>query len=168
MSQAANVFRFNEFEVDEGLCELRRSGRRVALQRRPLEVLIHLVRNRHRVVSKEELLRGVWGGVIVSDAALSSALRDLRRALGDDGRAQHSIQTRHGFGYRFVAKLDDTPPAASASADAPELDAAWWEGFSRRLVAFVAAEFEAAGAPEAGRAFLDQALEGARPTFSNE
>jgi DNA-binding winged helix-turn-helix (wHTH) protein len=153
-------FRFGPFELDEDLCELRCHDRRIPIQRRPLELLRHLIRNRHRVVSKAELLEVVWRGVAVSDAALSSALRDLRRALGDDGRTQHTIRTSHGFGYRFVAELEPAAPATGGDPDRPlevpappGLDPAWWVSFSQRLAAFVTAELasaEGADGPPSG------------------
>lgn len=104
-----SVWRFKDFEVDEALCELRRGGRRVPLQRKPYQLLVYLVANRHRVVSRDDLLEVVWQGVAVSDSALASALRDLRRALSDAGRSPWAIETVHGFGYRFIAKIDERP-----------------------------------------------------------
>jgi len=141
---------FGDFELDEEYKELRRSGERVDLQRRPLELLLQLVRHRQRVVSKEELFETVWSGLAVSDAALASAIRDLRRVLGDDGREQRLIRTYHGFGYRFAAAVRErrrTPAVRSEPAAAPAGgDASWMAGFSRRLVAFLAAELAEAPA----------------------
>lgn len=129
------VWRFREFELDERLCELRRAGRRVPLQRKPYQLLVYLVANRHRVVSRADLLRVVWQGVAVSDAAFASALRDLRRALGDSGRASWAIVTIPGFGYRFIARVDAQVVAGeTARAVAGRGDEGWRWALAQKLV----------------------------------
>jgi hypothetical protein len=67
------VFAFCDYEVDEALRELRRKGRRVELQSTPLRLLLYLLRNRDRVIPKDELLDRVWSDVAVSEGALSTA-----------------------------------------------------------------------------------------------
>ena len=102
---------FGRFVLDGGLRELRRDGRRVALQPTPMRLLWYLIRNRDRVVSGRELLERVWPGAHVTDPALAGALRLLRRALDDESHTL--IQTRRGQGYRFsadVVELRDAPP----------------------------------------------------------
>ena len=94
---------FGQFNLDTDLGRLRRAGEIVPLRPLPLRLLLVLLENRHRVVSSEELLAAVWPGTAVSWSALSSALRDLRRALDDSGARQHTIETLRGRGYRFVA-----------------------------------------------------------------
>ena len=69
---------------------------------KPQRLLVFLIRNRHRVVPKAELLDQVWPEAVVSDAALSTALKAVRIAVGDDGSTQHVIRTYRGRGYRFV------------------------------------------------------------------
>lgn len=162
MSTSSPVHAFADFELDESLRELRHQGRPSPLRRRPLELLIHLIHNRHRVVSKTELLDALWPGIVVSEAALLSAMRDLRRALRDSGRSQDIIKTHHGFGYRFVAEVrrrartDGVPEDGRLSARdvSPELlealeeacdDGGWTQSFARRLVAFIRKELDAAG-----------------------
>jgi len=66
-----------------------------------------LVRQRHRVVTKEEILDAIWGGRFVSESALTSRVKALRRAIGDDGKAQRLIRTVHGRGYQFVGAVSD-------------------------------------------------------------
>jgi predicted ATPase len=68
-------------------------------------VLRYLIDHRTRVVPKEELLDEIWGDRFVSESTLTSRIKAARRAIGDDGRAQHSILTVHGVGYRFVAEV---------------------------------------------------------------
>ena len=74
-------------------------------------MLAFLVTHHDRVVTKEELLDQVWGDRFVSESALTSRIKQARRALGDDGRRQDVIRTVHGRGYRFVAPLGDVAAA---------------------------------------------------------
>ncbi|HYO40987.1 MAG TPA: alpha/beta fold hydrolase [Nocardioidaceae bacterium] len=97
-------------ELDEELFELRRHGARVALEPQAFDVLVHLVHHRDRVVSKEELMDAVWGGRFVSETAVTSRIKQVRRALGDDGASQQSVRTAHGRGYRFVATVATVAP----------------------------------------------------------
>ncbi len=110
------VLRFGRFELDLDRGELRREGVVVAMQRRPLEVLAHLVQRRDLFVSKEELFESIWPDTVVSEAALFSALRDVRRALGDDGRHQAWIETARGRGFRFVAPVASPPEPLAIEA----------------------------------------------------
>lgn len=107
MPAEAGPVHFGDFELDEARFELRRGGVLVELQATPFRLLQHLLRERARVVPKEELLAVVWPEAVVSDAALSSALKEVRRALGDDGKAQRWIQTLKGRGMRFVGHVED-------------------------------------------------------------
>jgi DNA-binding winged helix-turn-helix (wHTH) protein/tetratricopeptide (TPR) repeat protein len=106
------LFVFGDFEVDEATCELRRSGVPVKIQPKPFALLVHLARNRHRMVDRDELLRTVWPSVKVSEQAFSSAIRDLRRALGDTDAAHRTILTVRGRGFRFAANVTMEPNAS--------------------------------------------------------
>lgn len=79
---------------------------RVRLEPKALAVLRLLVENHDRVVSREEMIEVIWGGRFVSDAAVSTALRAARKAVGDDGDHQTMIRTLHGVGHRFVAAVE--------------------------------------------------------------
>src|SRR5882724_1630891 len=70
----AMTYRFGLFELDEERFELRRSGRRLAVQRKVLEALLYLVKHRERLVSKDELMKGPWNGTVVTDGALSQVI----------------------------------------------------------------------------------------------
>jgi DNA-binding winged helix-turn-helix (wHTH) protein len=104
---------------DAILCEERRELRRgdalVPVQPKVLDVLLYLVQNRHRVVSQPELLRGVWRDAVVTGASLARALKEARRALGDDGRGQRWIRTLPGRGYRFVGPVTEKAGGAPAA-----------------------------------------------------
>ena len=98
----------DDIELDETLFEVRRDGQPVPLEPQAFDVLLHLVRHHDRVVPKEELMDTIWGGRFVSETTVTSRIKQVRRALGDDGQAQRFIRTHHGRGYRFVADVDDT------------------------------------------------------------
>jgi pimeloyl-ACP methyl ester carboxylesterase/DNA-binding winged helix-turn-helix (wHTH) protein len=112
-------YAFEHHELDVDTFELRREGMAVQIEPQVFDVLVHLIRHRDRVVTKEELLDSVWGDRFVSESALTSRLKAARRAIGDDGRAQRCIRTVHGRGYRFVAPVeeqDDAQPDESVVA----------------------------------------------------
>jgi DNA-binding winged helix-turn-helix (wHTH) protein len=100
------LFQFEDFVLDPERRELRRAGALVAVEPQVFDVLCYLVMHRDRVVRKEELLDEVWGDRFVSESALTSRIKDARRAVGDDGRRQAVIRTIHGRGYRFVAPVE--------------------------------------------------------------
>jgi DNA-binding winged helix-turn-helix (wHTH) protein len=109
------VIRFGDFELDETRRELRRSGASVPVQPKVLELLAFLIRHRERVVPQAELLRALWPDAVVTSASLARALKEARRALGDDGATQRVIRTHRGGGYRFVAALDAAVEAVRTS-----------------------------------------------------
>jgi len=95
----------DDLELDTQLLELRRGGQRVPLEPQAFDVLVYLVSHRDRVVPKDELMDAVWGGRFVTETAVTSRIKQLRRALGDDGQSQRMIRTMHGRGYRFAAPV---------------------------------------------------------------
>ncbi|MGQ4388722.1 alpha/beta fold hydrolase [Streptomyces sp. SAS_270] len=98
-----DTYRFGEYELDMARHQLRRAGESVHVEPRALDLLRHLVEHRDRVVPKSELLDEVWGDRFVSEAALTTALRTVRLAVGDTGSRQQLIRTVHRRGYQFVA-----------------------------------------------------------------
>ena len=96
---------FAGMELDAARFELRRGGTPVPMEPQAFDVLVYLVQHRDRVVAKEELMDQIWGGRFVSETAVTSRIKQIRRALGDDGRVQNLIKTSHGRGYRFVAEV---------------------------------------------------------------
>jgi len=115
----ATVFRFGDCELDLAQYELRRGTDVVHVEPQVLDVLSHLVVNRDRLVPKTELLDAVWGDRFVSESALTSRLKQARRAVGDDGQAQRMIATVHGRGYRFVAPVVEIDGAAPDGREPP-------------------------------------------------
>ena len=110
-------FRFDEFEIDLGQQELRRDGQVVRIEPQVFELLVYLVRNANRIVSKEELIEAVWQGRVISEAALSSCVSAARRAISDSGKDQRRIRTASKRGFRFVGALDDATPPQTLLAD---------------------------------------------------
>lgn len=111
------MFRFGEFELDLDRYELRRGGEVVKTEPRVLEVLNFLIARRERVVPKEELLDSIWSDVHVSESALTTTIRDARRALGDGSGESKWIRTIYGRGFRFVGDvIDDAAPAPAPVA----------------------------------------------------
>lgn len=115
------IFRFAGFELDADRRELRHAGVRAQLEPQVFALLLLLVRNRTRAVTKAEILAHVWNGRLVSESALSSRIKSLRQAVGDSGREQAVIRTVHGTGFRFVADVTECPPVVVADRTGAEL-----------------------------------------------
>ena len=108
-------FRFGPFELDAQRFELLQVGVPVPAEPQVVALLLFLVANRHRLVTKDEIVDAVWNGRIVSDSAISSRIKSARQAVGDDGSEQRIIRTIHGRGFRFIAEVEDnigTPASA--------------------------------------------------------
>lgn len=112
------VYDFGPFTLDPRERTLRRDGRPVRIQAKPLDLLLLLVARRDQLVRKDEIFAAVWKGVAVADANLPIQINALRRTLGDDpddpGAARY-IETVPGHGYRFVARVAERelePPSA--------------------------------------------------------
>ncbi len=106
---------FADFRLDAERFQLSRGDQPVRLEPQALSMLIHLVQNRDRMVTKDEIVAAVWHGHAVSDASISSRIRSVRQAVDDDGARQAVVRTVHGRGFRFVAEVSDLPPANAAS-----------------------------------------------------
>jgi TolB-like protein len=120
--EASVDLRFAQFEIDLRRQEVRRSGKAIAVEPQVFDVLVHLVRHRDRIVSKDELIEAVWHGRAVSDGALFSRISAARRAIGDTGEAQSLIRTLHKRGFRFVGDVTtDAPPIVPADEARPAL-----------------------------------------------
>jgi TolB-like protein len=117
-------YEFGEHVIDLDRRELRRGGERIATEPQVFDLIAFLVRNRERVVSRDDLINEVWGGRIVSDSAVTTRINAARRALGDSGAAQAVIRTLSRKGVRFIAEVHEggmpaTRISPQATADAP-------------------------------------------------
>lgn len=98
-------FQFGDYTMDADRRELHRAGDAVHVEPQVFDLILHLIRNRDRVVSKDDLLASVWGGRIVSESTLSNRINAARRALGDSGEHQQFIKTIARRGIRFVGDV---------------------------------------------------------------
>ena len=112
---------FCDFMLDPQRHELHRDGTRLPLRPKVFQVLIYLIEQRHRVVTRDELLAEVWPNQCVGEETLTSCIKAARRALGDSGQTQSVIRTVHGCGMRFIADITvtDTPLAALTTPSLP-------------------------------------------------
>src|SRR5688500_10680163 len=100
--EMSSRFRFGRFLVSPGHRSLRRDSQDVPLIARYFDLLVLLLAERHRVVTRQEIFDRIWSDVVVSDGALSQAIRTIRRVLGDDSREPRFVRTVSRHGYRFV------------------------------------------------------------------
>src|SRR6185437_6905889 len=114
--ESALVFRFDDYVIDAERRELRGATELVALEPQVFDLLLYLVRNRDRVVSKDDMIQEVWGGRIISDSTLTTRLNAARKAVGDNGAAQRLIRTVHRRGVRFIGAVSEVGEAASEVA----------------------------------------------------
>jgi TolB-like protein len=110
---------FQGCALDVEARELRRNGVLVPVEPQVFDLLVHLIRNRARVVSKDELLDCIWHGRIVSDSALANRINAARLAVGDDGEKQKVIRTLPRKGFRFVGEMAQEPPEPRSSVETP-------------------------------------------------
>lgn len=102
------AWEFGAYRLDPERFELACRGERVRVEPQVLAMLVHLVRNRHRMVTRDELVEAVWNGATVSDASIASRIRSVRAAVGDDGARQEVIRTVHGRGFRFLPEVRES------------------------------------------------------------
>lgn len=111
------LFLFEDFVLDPGRRELRRGSEDISLEPQVFDLLLHLIQNCDRVVSRDELIASVWQGRIVSESTLASRINAARNAIRDNGQAQRLIKTIQRKGVRFVGAVreheEDTVPAAA-------------------------------------------------------
>jgi DNA-binding winged helix-turn-helix (wHTH) protein/pimeloyl-ACP methyl ester carboxylesterase len=110
------LFFFEDNVLDPGRRELRCKGALVAVEPQVFDLLLFLIQNRERVVSKDDLIAGVWDGRIVSDSTLTSRINAARRAIGDSGEQQRLIRTVARKGIRFVGAVREGEEPSDVSA----------------------------------------------------
>src|SRR4051812_9840515 len=115
---ADKTFVFAEFNLHAELRTLQRKGVPIHLAKRPFDVLLFLIQNRERVVSREELLNRFWDGHEVYDDALRKCVGAIRTAL-DDLKSARFIETRRGSGFRFVGSVLEAPALADRPSQLP-------------------------------------------------
>src|ERR671910_392233 len=107
-------FQFGDHALDVERRELRRGATLIAVEPQVFDLLVYLLRNRDRVVSKDDLIAAVWHGRVVSESTLTSRINAARRAVGDSGEEQRLIRTAARKGIRFVADVREGAEPACA------------------------------------------------------
>ena len=124
------LYSFENFSLDTARRELRRGGALIALQPQVFDLLEYAIRNRERVVSKDDLLAAVWNGRIVSESTLGTRINAARSAIGDSGEKQRLLRTAYGKGIRFVGVVHEEEETIRKLA---AIFAADVEGYSRLM-----------------------------------
>jgi TolB-like protein/DNA-binding winged helix-turn-helix (wHTH) protein/tetratricopeptide (TPR) repeat protein len=112
------VYKFGAFELDLAAQTLTLNSNEIELQRKALDLLVFLIENRQRAVTKDELQSAIWPRSIITEAALTRAVMKARKALRADGQERTWIKTVHGRGYRFVGGVEVSVDAAARQSAA--------------------------------------------------
>lgn len=112
------IYRFDDFSLDIDRQELRRCGDLVSIEPQVFDLLLYIIQNRERVVSKDDLIANVWNGRIVADSTLTSRITSVRNAVGDSGDRQRLIRTVARKGLRFIGEVGEHPNPADRFAPA--------------------------------------------------
>ena len=114
MGSKSFVFRFDDVKVCEREFSLVKADQALTVEPKAFRVLLFLLRNPQRLVTKDELLNAVWGDVAVGEGSLTRCIWMLRNALGDDTRGTRSryIETVPTVGYRFICKVEASENAS--------------------------------------------------------
>src|SRR5918994_493217 len=113
------TYLFEDYSLNTERRELRRGTDLISVEPQVFDLLLFLVRNRTRVVSRDDLIADVWNGRIVSESALYSRITAARQAIGDSGETQRLIRTVARKGLRFVADVRETQSQTGASIPKP-------------------------------------------------
>ena len=142
--------RFAEFELDFGRFQLYRGGVPVRLEGLPLQLLMFLVDNQRRLVTREQIAEALWGKDVFVDIeqGINTAIRKVRIALGDDSLQPQYLQTVVGRGYRFVAPTSENAEASTGTAEAFAISP---EEFGRAIMAAAGLEPDDPDAPPKAR-----------------
>jgi pimeloyl-ACP methyl ester carboxylesterase/DNA-binding winged helix-turn-helix (wHTH) protein len=108
------IYRFNQCTLDTERYQLSLRDKPVSVEPLVFDLLVYLVENQDRVVTREELLDKLWEGKVVTDSALGARLKDARKAVQDSGSKQKVIKTFHGRGYQFIAEATEATTNSSA------------------------------------------------------
>jgi TolB-like protein len=113
-------YAFEDYVIDSDRRELTRSAEPIAVGPQVFDLLLHLLRNREHVVSKDELLDAVWAGRIVSESTLTSHINAARKAIGDSGQNQRLLRTIARKGFRFVGDVSEIASRSAAVSTEPD------------------------------------------------
>ena len=123
MQPSGDTVRFGQFALDRGTRRLLAAGAEVHLSPKAFELLLILLAERPRAVSKADLHARLWPDAFVSEANLFGLIKEIRHALGDDSRQSRFIRTLHGFGYAFGGAAED---GSGSGRRRPSNEATYW------------------------------------------
>ncbi|MDJ0917127.1 MAG: winged helix-turn-helix domain-containing protein [Woeseiaceae bacterium] len=122
------IYKFGDVQLDTELFSVTREGQPVSVEPKVFDLLVFLIRNRDRLISRDQLFDELWPDRVVSENVLSNDIKLARAAIGDDGQQQRFIRTLRGRGYQFVGDVEEvvstTGPTADASNGTPSTGAA--------------------------------------------
>src|SRR5262245_43133509 len=121
-TQPSTVLYFAPFRLDVADAQVWREDEALELRPKTFAVLRYMAERSGRLVTKDELLHGVWGGTFVGEAVLKNCIRELRTALGDAVQAPRFIATVHRRGYRFIAKVKVSDRSGGPRSEVPGAD----------------------------------------------
>jgi len=110
------IFRFDRFTLDSDTRRLLSGGDEIHLSPKALHLLLILVENQRRAVSRAELQKELWPATFVLDTNLASLIKEIRRSLNDTADTPRFVRTVHRFGYWFIGEVRQTPPVQSADS----------------------------------------------------
>jgi TolB-like protein len=150
LASESMIYRFDSLELDTAQMELRDGGQPVSVEPQVFALLRLLIEKRDRMVPREEIINAIWDGRFVSDSAVTSRIKSLRQALGDDGKTQRYVRTIHGQGFRFVGAVTVASHAIITPADAAAVPVERQQPSSRPSIAVL--PFRPVSADEAATA----------------
>ena len=102
------IYSIKKHSIDSKNFIIKQSGNKIEVEPLVFDLIIYLIENRSKLVTREEIFENIWYNRIVSDATLSNHITKARSVLGDDGQSQNIIKTIHGRGYQFIAEIKVT------------------------------------------------------------
>lgn len=96
---------FDEYSLDKKRFLLSHNGEPCFVEPKCIDLLIFLIENHDRVVTKDEVLSAIWPGRVIAESTISTLVKQLRKSIGDNGKEQSLIRTVHGRGFQFVGQL---------------------------------------------------------------
>ncbi|VAW38209.1 Adenylate cyclase [hydrothermal vent metagenome] len=100
------IYTFKNFTINTDNFQLLKNDESLSIEPQVFNIILYLVENQDRVISRNELLEAIWKDKIVSDSSISNYIKSARKVLDDDGQKQAVIKTIHGRGYQFIAEYD--------------------------------------------------------------
>jgi DNA-binding winged helix-turn-helix (wHTH) protein/TolB-like protein len=115
------IYRFDTFSLDTEKFVIFNGSDKLSLEPRVFDLMLYLIENRDRLVSKDELIESLWGGRVITDSALNTCIRSVRRALDDNRERQNFIRTFPKRGFQFVGKIQGDQPSNNDSDSNPQI-----------------------------------------------